>query len=497
VAEARQFDKGDMNPEHLRLIQQSFGAIDEWHARHPGEALDLSGANLSRADMSGAQFGYVDFSLADLSWAKLQRAHLDRAEFIRANMTDAQLAGATLRTANLTRADLRGANLRGADLAGAVLSNTNLSEADLSDANLEDTDLSGTILSQARVSGASFKQARCRRTIFSDIDLSEAKYLETVQHLSLSTLGLDTLQRSLGNIPERFLRGCGVHDQFIASLRGRYRPGQQVACWRLLEILGKGGNGEVWKASDLRAISDDSHALYALKILRSRDPRSDAYARFRSEVSVLRTLERWNGILPLLDAHLPDVPSSENPAWLAMPVAIDVRTALKNGEESLERTVSAVAAFAETLTELHAAEITHRDVKPDNLFWHDHQWAIGDFGLVDYPRKESITKAGRKLGPTYYLPHEMLNHPDLADGRAADVYSLAKTLWVLATGQNFPPQGEQRRDVPQLGIEALLNEPRASPLDLLIEEATRHDPGLRPSMREFASGLRHWLTGAV
>jgi serine/threonine protein kinase len=124
-------------------------------------------------------------------------------------------------------------------------------------------------------------------------------------------------------------------------------------------------------------------------------------------------------------------------------------------------------------------------------------WAISDFGLAHHPGKAAITKPGRKLGPTYYLPHEMLPRPHVADGRSADVYSLAKTLWVLATDQNFPPQGEQRRDVEQLRISEWVNEPNASLLDQLMEDATRHEPQSRPSMREFAAELRRWLSRYV
>ncbi len=55
-------------------------------------------------------------------------------------------------------------------------------------------------------------------TIFAAIDLSAAKGLETVVHRKPSTIGIDTIYKSRGRIPEVFLRGCGVPDDFIAYI---------------------------------------------------------------------------------------------------------------------------------------------------------------------------------------------------------------------------------------------------------------------------------------
>jgi hypothetical protein len=85
-------------------------------------------ANLSGADLRGA-----NLSDANLSGADLSDAHLSRADLLRADLSDA----------HLSRADLRGANLRGANLSDANLSGANLRGANLSDANLSGADLSG------------------------------------------------------------------------------------------------------------------------------------------------------------------------------------------------------------------------------------------------------------------------------------------------------------------------------------------------------------------
>jgi TIR domain/Pentapeptide repeats (8 copies) len=81
--------------------------------------------------------------------------------------------------------------------------------ADLREANLGDANLSGADLTDAQMGW----------TILGNVDLSVAKGLETVNHWGPSTIGIDTIYRSNGQIPEVFLRGAGVPDTFITYVR--------------------------------------------------------------------------------------------------------------------------------------------------------------------------------------------------------------------------------------------------------------------------------------
>src|SRR5512135_3849048 len=124
----------------------------------------------------------------------------------------------------LSKADLREAHLVGAHL---VL-------ADLDGAHLGGAHLDGADLREASLVGADLDRARCRRTNFADVDLSAVKGLETVDHLGPSTVGIDTLFRSQGKIPEAFLRGCGVPEALIThlpSLIGAMSPIQFSSCF--------------------------------------------------------------------------------------------------------------------------------------------------------------------------------------------------------------------------------------------------------------------------
>ncbi len=271
-------------------------------------------------------------------------------------------------------------------------------------------------------------------------------------------------------------------------MNGRFerKPGDIVEGWRLVRGLGSGGNAEVWHAESTE------HQNVALKILRQRNPTTEPYRRFVVEIEVLRKLGQRQGVLPLLGYSLPDQPSRQKPAWLATPIATPIRSAL-SAQLNLTSVVKAVASFARTLTELAAEHgICHRDIKPENLYLLDGNWCIGDFGLVDFPNKEALTVPGRHIGPLYYLAPELLNNPESAPG-PADVYSLAKTLWVLATGQHYPLPGHLSPDLEQCQIGSYFTDPRVRPIELLIGRATLLDEAQRPSMADLAAELEAWL----
>ena len=175
------------NEEHLSILKQGVEVWNSWRRDNPEIRADLRGADLRGADLS--------------------EANLFGADLIRANLIRANLFWADLSEANLTEADLRGVDLTEANLSGA-----NLFGADLSEANL-----SGAVVGW---------------TTFGNVDLSEVKGLEAVRHGGPSTIGVDTIYRSKGNIPEVLLRGAGVPDSFIeyiASLVGR--PIQFYSCF--------------------------------------------------------------------------------------------------------------------------------------------------------------------------------------------------------------------------------------------------------------------------
>src|SRR5260370_28244088 len=174
----------------------------------------LLSADLSGMNLEGVYLEEVDLQQANLSEANLKGADLSVSSLILAN-----LSGADLRGAVLEGTEFGGANLRNANLSGANLSTATLVGADLSDSNLRNTDLSKADLRGVYLNGADLSEAEMGNTIFGDVDLSVVKGLETVKHSGPSTIGIDVIYRSHGQIPEVFIKGAGVPDTFIVYAR--------------------------------------------------------------------------------------------------------------------------------------------------------------------------------------------------------------------------------------------------------------------------------------
>jgi uncharacterized protein YjbI with pentapeptide repeats len=201
------------NPEHLKILKQGVQVWNRWRGRHQEILPDLSCANLANsdlreADLSDAQLGNAILTDANLSRAKLCSADLGSADLTRANFAKADLFRARLDCANLNEANLSDVRLADADLGYTKLRGANLSGARFDGANLSAADLDGADMTGATV---------CLTT-FADNDLRNVRGLETLQHYGVSFIGVETLYKSKGLIPESFLRGCGVPEEFIQFL---------------------------------------------------------------------------------------------------------------------------------------------------------------------------------------------------------------------------------------------------------------------------------------
>lgn len=188
---------------------------------------DLGDIALPEADLA-----QVNLAGANLRGADLHGADLSNAALSGSDLGEANLRGAILRSADLSWSNLKGTDLRGADLSEALcvdanLESANLAKADLSGADLHGADLRTVDLSGANIAGANFAETVLAGTVFGNVDLSTARGLQEARHAAASTIGIDTILRSKGDIPEVFLRGAGVPDNFIGFLSSRARQTEQ------------------------------------------------------------------------------------------------------------------------------------------------------------------------------------------------------------------------------------------------------------------------------
>jgi serine/threonine protein kinase len=261
---------------------------------------------------------------------------------------------------------------------------------------------------------------------------------------------------------------------------------RKVGPWTLREQIGEGGNGTVWVAA-----REHSETEVALKIIKTHNVKREQYQRFVREITFLQEHATEPGVLPLIEAYLPVEPNSEDQPWLATQIATPLAKALAG--KSLPDIVHATEEIGRTLARLQAEfNVAHRDIKPGNLYELDGSCLIGDFGLVTQPEDPGLTTDGRQVGPAHYTAYEMITSPTSADPHPADVYSLGKTLWVLATGQTYPPEGHQPADTRGFSIGDFRPHPRSHALDDIVDRTTRLHPTERPSKEQVANDLAAW-----
>ena len=266
----------------------------------------------------------------------------------------------------------------------------------------------------------------------------------------------------------------------IKSGRKRLKRGRQVGGWKLIEKIGAGGNGDVWK------VTSSSESECAMKVLRQID--DITYQRFKSEVYILKKIS-IDGVIDILDSHIPEG-ADESIPWFVMPLAKSF-TDYQNGKNVLE-VVSDFVLLARTLQKLHDHDVSHRDIKPENILFKDDRLFLSDFGLVKYPDRQAITPKRRDVGAKFTMAPEMRRYADTANGKKADVYSFAKTIWIAVSGENKGFDGQYVANG-ILGLKKYHKELYLTSLDELITLSTDNDPDIRPSIGEFADELERWL----
>lgn len=262
--------------------------------------------------------------------------------------------------------------------------------------------------------------------------------------------------------------------------RQRNRHKRQIGLWKKVRVLGQGGNGQVWE------VSRGGFENHAAKLLTGSD--DVMYQRFKAETHILST-HSIDGMIPLVESYLPENLKNDRP-WYVMPKATIFEEYAKD-KKPLELAKDFVL-LSQTLEKLHEKGISHRDIKPANILYHNNRLCFADFGLVKYPGKPEITPKKRDVGAKFTMAPEMRREASDANGLPADVYSLAKTLWIALTKQTKGFDG-QYNPFSILSIQSYCDELYTTALDNLLVESTDNNAVNRPTAHSFTKRLSEWI----
>ncbi len=202
--------------------------------------------------------------------------------------------------------------------------------------------------------------------------------------------------------------------------------GQIISHYRILEVVGQGGMGVVYKAEDLNL-----SRTVAIKFLhRHLSSTEEEKARFLQEARTAATLSHAN----ICVVH--DIQEHEGQLFLVMDYVEGEGLRRLRGKLTLKQTIDVGIQIAEGLGAAHEKGVVHRDIKPENVVVrHDGTVQILDFGLARLRGASRITKEGTTMGTIGYMSPEQVQGLDV-DHRS-DIFSYGVMMYELLSGQ--PP----------------------------------------------------------
>jgi Protein kinase domain len=251
----------------------------------------------------------------------------------------------------------------------------------------------------------------------------------------------------------------------------------------LVEPIGQGGMGVVWRARDL-----ETGHLRAIKVLQPQlaaDP--GAVSRFVRERTALVTFRHPN-VVTLYDM----IVEGEHLALVMDLVAGGDLAAYRRsagGRLAPGEASELTAQICDGLAAAHAAGIVHRDLKPANVLLDGGRVKLADFGIARVAGETMLTTSGLVMGTAAYLAPEVIN--DQQPSAACDVYAVGVTLYELLAGE--PPFTGHVAAIMHGHLATTPARPSGVPDRLweLIAACLSKDPEARPSAATLASAFRN------
>ncbi|MFB9710677.1 serine/threonine-protein kinase [Streptosporangium sandarakinum] len=253
--------------------------------------------------------------------------------------------------------------------------------------------------------------------------------------------------------------------------------------FELLERLGSGGMGTVWRAHDLAL-----HREVALKEVRPSGATEDDPGRVRMlrerVLREARALARLNHPNVVTIHHIVDAGETAYP-WIVMELVRgrSLQDRLAEGPLTPAEAARLGRGVLAALWTAHAAGICHRDVKPANVLLRDDgSPVLTDFGIAALHDAPSLTASGQLVGSPEYIAPERLRGRE--GDPASDLWSLGMLLYVAVEGYH-----PMRRETTMATLAAVLNghvppPRRAGPLAPVLAALLAQDPAARPPAAE-------------
>ncbi len=251
---------------------------------------------------------------------------------------------------------------------------------------------------------------------------------------------------------------------------------ERLGPYRLGERLGEGGMGTVYLAAD------PHDRPVAVKVLRQGVP-AEATARHRlaREVETMRRIHS-PFVAEVVDADVEGSPPYIVTRYVAGRTLEDLVTA--EGPLAGAALARLASGLATALTDVHAAGVVHRDLKPGNVMLVDGEPVVIDFGIAQALDSTRLTMTGMFMGTPGYLAPEVIEGKP--SGPAADVHSWAATMAYAATGR--PPFGTGQFEA--IFYRIVHGQPELdcmpAPLLPIVLAALARDPSQRPCAADLA-----------